>query len=113
MLGLGPIGVLPQRQGSGVGSALVAAALGEARARAACAVVLLGSQTYYGVRGFEPATRHGLRNPLAGPQPDGSVIDEGDLQIAVLDAGRVARLTGEVRWHRPSIPAVEARARAA
>jgi len=99
VVGLGPIGVLPDRQGSGVGSGLVAAALEEARTRGACAVILLGSPAYYGARGFEPAAPHGLRNPFVGVQPDGFVIAEEDLQIAVLDAERVARLAGEVRWH--------------
>lgn len=99
VLALGPIGVSPGRQGAGIGTALVAAALDEARERGACAVVLLGSPAYYGARGFEPAAVHGLRNPFAGPQPDGFVIEEEDFQIAVLDADRVARLAGEVRWH--------------
>lgn len=99
VIALGPVGVLPDRQGRGIGTALVAAALAEARSRGACAVILLGSPAYYGARGFAPATRHGLRNPYAGVQPDGFEIAEEDLQIAVLDPARVAKLTGEVRLH--------------
>lgn len=101
VLALGPIGVLPLRQHRGVGTALVAASLEEARRRAATAVILLGSPSYYGPRGFAPAARYGLRNPFADVQEDGFVVAEEDFQMAVLDETRAARLAGEVRW-RPA-----------
>jgi putative acetyltransferase len=99
VLALGPIGVMPARQCRGIGTALVVAALEEARARGASSVILLGSPAYYGARGFEPASRFGLGNPFAGDAPDGFEIDEEDFQIVVLDPERVALLRGEVRWH--------------
>jgi putative acetyltransferase len=91
--------VLPDRQRRGIGTALVAAALEEARARGAAAVILLGDPAYYGPRGFRPAGRFGLRNPFAGVTENGFEIAEEDFQIAVLDAGRVAAMAGAVRWH--------------
>ena len=99
VLALGPIGVMPARQGRGIGTALVAAALAEARDRGTVAVFLLGAPGYYGARGFEPAATLGLRNPFAGPHESGFVIEEEDFQIAVLDDERAANLSGDVRWH--------------
>ncbi len=99
VLALGPIGVAPTHQRRGIGTALVAAALDEARGRGAAAVILLGDPSYYGARGFEPAARYGLANPFAGTEEEGFVIAEEDCQIAVFDEARVAALAGAVRWH--------------
>jgi putative acetyltransferase len=99
VLALGPIGVLPAYQRRGIGTALTAAALEDARRRGACAVILLGDPAWYGTRGFEPAARYGLANPYAGLTEGDLTIAEEDFQIAVLDRGRVERLAGEVRWH--------------
>ena len=99
VLALGPIGVAPARQRRGIGTALVAAALEAARGAGACAVILLGDPAWYGPRGFDPASRYGLRNPFAGVMADGFEIAEEDFQIAVLDAGAVRSLEGDVRWH--------------
>jgi len=99
VLALGPIAVTPTRQSKGYGTALVAAALEEAAARNFAAVVLLGSPSYYGRRGFEPAGRYGLRNPFMGTTAGGFEIAEEDFQIAVLDAARVRSMSGLVRWH--------------
>jgi putative acetyltransferase len=63
LLGLGPLGVLPARQGRGVGHALVHAGLAAADALDEPAVVLLGAPAYYGRFGFAPAARHGVRSP--------------------------------------------------
>lgn len=49
---LGPVGVLPDRQGRGVGSALVREALDRARESGAAGVVLVGDPAYYGRFGF-------------------------------------------------------------
>lgn len=60
-MGLGPMAVLPERQGAGVGSRLVRAGLEECR-RAGCGlVVLVGHPAYYPRFGFAPASRLGLR----------------------------------------------------
>lgn len=62
-LGLGPIGVLPASQGTGVGSALMHGTLAAADALGARAVVLLGHPDYYPRFGFEPAVAHGVTPP--------------------------------------------------
>lgn len=61
--GLGPIGVLPSRQGQGVGHALMHAVLGAVEALGEPAVVLLGEPAFYGRFGFEPAARYGVAAP--------------------------------------------------
>jgi putative acetyltransferase len=99
VLALGPIGVVPARQGKGIGTAMVAAALAQARERRAAAVILLGDPAFYGARGFVPAAPYGLLNPFTGVQADGFRIEEEDLQIAVLDEERVKAMRGKVRWH--------------
>lgn len=63
VVGLGPLGVRPDRQGKGVGSALMHATLAAADAIALRGVVLLGHATYYPRFGFEPAVDHGVTPP--------------------------------------------------
>jgi putative acetyltransferase len=98
VLSLGPIGVQPARQGDGVGSALVQAALDVAAERGDDIVMLLGSPTFYGRFGFRPGSEWGLSNPYAGIDEGDFVIQEGDFQIAVA-GGRQVELSGVVRWH--------------
>lgn len=50
--GLGPVSVLPERQGRGVGTALVQAAIEALRAQGARGCVLLGEPGFYGRFGF-------------------------------------------------------------
>lgn len=61
---LSPLAVAPDRQGAGIGSALVAAVLATCDAEGEPAVVLEGAPGYYGRLGFEPAAPHGLVLPL-------------------------------------------------
>jgi len=63
VLAIGPVAVLPDVQFRGVGSALMAAAMGLAIARAVPAVVLLGHPSYYPRFGFVPARGLGLQPP--------------------------------------------------
>ncbi|MFE7741882.1 GNAT family N-acetyltransferase [Nocardia sp. NPDC057455] len=60
VLALGPIGVLADHQGSGVGSALMHAALGAADALDEPLIGLLGSLEFYPRFGFVPAARLGI-----------------------------------------------------
>jgi len=64
-LGLGPLGVLPARQGDGVGSALMHAVLAAAEAMDELLVALLGEPAYYARFGFVPAAEAGV----AAPEP--------------------------------------------
>ncbi|MBN8463749.1 MAG: N-acetyltransferase [Dechloromonas sp.] len=63
--GLGPISVLPQRQGQGIGSRLMEQALAELRAMHAAGCVLLGDPAYYARFGFQ--THTGLQLPGVPP----------------------------------------------
>jgi predicted N-acetyltransferase YhbS len=98
VLSLGPIGVVPARQGEGLGGALVRGALDEASARGERVVMLLGAPGYYGRFGFVPGSTFGLQNPFAGDHGSDFVVDEADFQIVVLDEDP-AELEGVVRWH--------------
>jgi putative acetyltransferase len=81
--GLGPMAVRPDRQGRGVGSALVRAALGWLDEQGANGCVLLGEPAFYGRLGFaaDPALRfpgvpaeYFLCRRLRGPAIDGDVV---------------------------------------
>jgi putative acetyltransferase len=97
VVALGPIGVSPDRQREGIGSALVRSGLDAARWRGEKVVMLLGDPNYYGRFGFRPALPLGLRNPYVGVMPDGFEIHEEDLQLVFLDGD--VPLAGEVQWH--------------
>lgn len=60
---LSPLSVRPDRQGNGIGTALVAAALDTAGGRSAPAVFLEGSPQYYGRRRFSFASVLGFDRP--------------------------------------------------
>ncbi len=62
-VGLGPLGVLPDHQGRGVGGALMHAALGAADALDYQVVLLLGHIDYYRRFGFVPAASVGISSP--------------------------------------------------
>ena len=62
-LGLGPVSVRPDRQRSGVGSALMHAVLGAADALGECLVGLVGEPAYYRRFGFVPAGSIGVSAP--------------------------------------------------
>ncbi len=61
---LAPLAVLPDRQRSGIGRALVKAALTVAEQRNEPLVVLEGTPAYYGRFGFEHSVRHGIEITL-------------------------------------------------
>ncbi len=54
--GLGPIAVLPEQQGSGIGSKLMVGALDRLRRSGASGCVLLGDPLYYQRFGFKPVS---------------------------------------------------------
>lgn len=62
-LGLGPLAVRPDRQGQGVGSALIRAVLGAADALGEPLVALLGEPVYHSRFGFRPSSRYGIAPP--------------------------------------------------
>lgn len=67
---VGPVAVIPERQGHGVGGALIRAAIELATQRDQPLICLLGHATYYPRFGFEPARAIGIDPPR--PWPDAS-----------------------------------------
>jgi putative acetyltransferase len=63
LVAIGPIGVLPARQNTGVGSAMMHATIAAADALGERGIVLLGHPTYYPRFGFGPAVDHGITPP--------------------------------------------------
>jgi len=63
VLVLSPLGVLPEHQHQGIGTALVAEALQAAEATGAPLLFLEGSPHYYGERGFREGAALGFRKP--------------------------------------------------
>jgi putative acetyltransferase len=66
---LSPLSVVPERQGQGIGTALLAEAVGTARGSGVPALFLEGSPVYYGARGFERADRRGFLPPALERTP--------------------------------------------
>jgi predicted N-acetyltransferase YhbS len=60
ILALGPIAVIPDRQGEGIGEALLAATAERATTDGWPVIVLLGHATYYPRFGYEPARPLGI-----------------------------------------------------
>jgi putative acetyltransferase len=67
VLVLAPVGVLPERQGAGIGSALMREVLARAGETGYGLVVLLGHPAYYPRFGFEPAGALGIESPYDVP----------------------------------------------
>lgn len=63
VLSLSPLGVVPEFQGQGIGTRLIAHALAAADSQGVPLVFLEGSPHYYGTRGFEGAGAVGFRSP--------------------------------------------------
>jgi putative acetyltransferase len=63
VVAVGPIGVLPDHQGTGIGSALMDALLAAADAAHVPLIVLLGAPQYYSRFGFRPAEDLGVISP--------------------------------------------------
>jgi putative acetyltransferase len=62
LVGLAPVGVRPENQDAGVGSALIRHGLERCREAGVDAVVVLGAPGYYSRFGFERASEYGLGN---------------------------------------------------
>jgi putative acetyltransferase len=70
ILALGPVGVLPDRQRVGIGTALVTAGIDEARRTGWPLIVVLGHGSYYPRFGFERARRLGIEPPRDWPDAE-------------------------------------------
>lgn len=91
-VGLGPIGVRPDLQGRGVGSAMMHAMIGAADSAGEPLIALLGNPDYYRRFGFVASTELGV----APPEPAWGV----HFQVRPLSAWTEA-ITGTFRYARP------------
>jgi putative acetyltransferase len=89
--GLAPVGVLPDAQAAGAGSALIRAGIEASRALGWELLFVLGNPAYYGRFGFVLAAPHGLHYE--------SHAFDGAFQVQELVGGALARSRGWVRYH--------------
>lgn len=73
---VGPIGVLPDRQGEGIGSALMRAGIEWARGEDFTAIFLLGNPDYYGRFGFSAEAAAPFASPYAGQYFQALMLDD-------------------------------------
>ena len=89
LLGLAPIGVLPEEHGRGVGSRLVRAGLADCLATGYDAVVVLGEPNYYSQFGFRRASDRGLGNEYGADE---------HFMVAELRKGALRGASGTLRY---------------
>jgi putative acetyltransferase len=89
LVGLAPVGVLPEDQNEGVGSLLIQHGLEACREAGVDAVVVLGDPGYYARFGFERASEYGLGNEYG--------VDEA-FMVKPLHDGAVDGVEGVVRY---------------
>ena len=65
-MGLGPLSVLPDYQGQGIGSQLIVSGLERLKARGIPFVTVVGHPGYYTRFGFEPAAEFGIKHGFKG-----------------------------------------------
>jgi putative acetyltransferase len=90
-MGLGPMAVLPERQGQGIGAQLVQAGVDAMRERHCPFIIVLGHPDYYPRFGFVPASLHGLICQWKG------VPDEA-FMVLILDESNMAGVSGIVKF---------------
>jgi len=93
-LALAPVSVIPPRQRSGIGSALINRAVSRARDGGWAAIFVLGDPHYYERFGFEREAAAGFTSPYAGPH------------FMMLALAPSLPKTGELR-HAPAFAALE------
>jgi len=95
---LGPMAVRPERQGNGIGAALVRAGNAALEGEGCPFIIVLGHPEYYPRFGFRPASEHRVSCQWAVP-------DEV-FMLLVLDQARMAGVSGEARY-RPEFSSDE------
>jgi putative acetyltransferase len=76
---LAPIGVLPDHQRQGIGSALIQAGVEACRTHHLDGIVVVGAQTLYGRFGFNPEAARSFDTRFAGPHLMALAFGEGAL----------------------------------
>ncbi len=89
MVGLAPVGVLPEYQGKGIGSRLARKGLAVCRDASYGAAVVLGEPSHYSRFGFVRASEYGLGNEYG--------VDD-HFMVAELERGALDRVSGTVRY---------------
>lgn len=91
IMGLAPMAVAPERQRSGVGSALVQAGLDHCKRLGFGAVVVLGHPEFYPRFGFVPSTRFGITSEYNAPEEAFMALE--------LRPGYLHGTPGTIRYH--------------
>jgi predicted N-acetyltransferase YhbS len=99
---LGPLAIVQDRAGKGIGRALMFKTLELAAQLGHDLVLLVGDVDYYKRFGFVPATPHGFVMP-GESRPE-------RLQVAPLKDDVLGRIAGEVRHLHSGLPAIAAKA---
>jgi putative acetyltransferase len=73
--GLAPVAVLPNRQGQGIGGALIRAGLDALRVRGIAMSFVLGDAAYYPRFGYLPELAARFASPFAGPHLMAQMLD--------------------------------------
>jgi putative acetyltransferase len=89
---LAPMAVVPERQRTGIGSALVHAGLAECRNLGIHGVFVVGHPTYYPRFGFRRASMAGFACEFA--------VDDGAFMVAELVPNALAGKSGTVHFHQ-------------
>ena len=76
-LGLAPVAVRPERQGSGVGASLIEEGISAARQSGTEMLFVLGEPAYYGRFGFDAGTAKPFASPYAGPYFQAMALQDG------------------------------------
>ena len=92
MMGLAPMAVAPDRQKSGIGSALARAGLDRCRSLGVAGVVVLGHPQYYPRFGFVPSSEFGIVSEYDVPQEVFMVLE--------VEPGALQNKPGRVHYHR-------------
>lgn len=82
---LGPLGVVPEFQGRGIGSALVREGIARLRAGSEDLILVLGDPEFYGRFGFRADAARSFQTPYDGPHQQAMALsDAGHLAQGVL-----------------------------
>lgn len=91
IMGLGPMGVVPDRQRCGIGSQLVREGLARCEKLGAVAAVVLGHPDYYPRFGFATASARNIRSEYEAPDEAFMIIE--------LAPGLLPDIDGTIRYH--------------
>jgi putative acetyltransferase len=92
-LALAPLAVVPDLQGTGIGTLLVRHGLTRCRDQGHGIVIVLGDPAYYSRFGFSPAAQNNIRSPF--PAPDEAFM------VRELFPGALSGIAGMVRYPAP------------